>query len=55
MADAGVAARRACEDLIEQGRVTVNGEVVRRLPVFIDPHADRVMVDGRPLRAPERP
>lgn len=54
MADAGVAARRACEDLIEQGHVTVNGEVVRRLPVFVDPHADRIMVDGRPLRAPER-
>lgn len=54
MADAGVAARRACEDLIEQGRVTVNGEVVRRLPVFVDPHADRIQVDGRPLRPPER-
>ncbi len=54
MADAGVAARRACEDLIEQGRVSVNGEVVRRLPVFVDPHADRILVDGRPLRPPER-
>lgn len=54
MADAGVAARRACEALIEAGRVRVNGETVTRLPVFVDPQADRVEVDGRPLRAPER-
>lgn len=51
MADAGVAARRACEQMIEAGRVSVNGEVVNRLPVFVDPARDRVAVDGRVLRA----
>ena len=46
LADAGVAARRACERLIEEGRVTVNGEVVRTLPVFVHPKRDRIVVDG---------
>lgn len=54
MADAGVAARRVCEGMIEDGRVRVNGEVVRRLPVFVDPERDRIEVDGRPLRKAER-
>lgn len=54
MADAGVAARRVCEELIEQGAVTVNGEIVRELPAFVDPQADRIEVDGRPLPKPER-
>lgn len=46
LADAGVAARRTCERLIEQGRVSVNGEVVRTLPAFVDPRRDRIVVDG---------
>lgn len=54
MAAAGVASRRECETLIEEGHVTVNGKVVRKLPVLIDPDADQVHVDGRPLRKPER-
>jgi pseudouridine synthase len=54
LADAGVAARRACEEMIEEGRVSVNGEVVRRLPVFVDQENDRILVDGRPIPKPER-
>ncbi len=50
LADAGVAARRVCERLIEEGHVTVNGRVVRTLPVFVDPGADQICVDGRPIR-----
>jgi pseudouridine synthase len=50
MAAAGVGARRACERLIEEGRVRVNGRVVRELPVFVDPREDRVEVDGKPVR-----
>jgi 23S rRNA pseudouridine2605 synthase len=49
MADAGVASRRACEELIESGHVTVNGLTVTKLPVFVDPAADDVEVDGRRL------
>ena len=54
MADAGIAARRVCEELIEQGAVSVNGEIVRELPAFVDPEADRIEIDGRPLPKPER-
>lgn len=53
LADAGLAARRACEALIESGRVAVNGRRVTRLPVFVDPDRDTISVDGRPL--PPRP
>jgi pseudouridine synthase len=47
---AGVASRRAAEDLITQGRVEVNGEVVRTLGTKADPVSDVVRVDGRRLR-----
>lgn len=53
---AGVASRRACEQMILDGRITVNGELVLELPCFVDPEADEVRVDGRPVRKrPERP
>lgn len=54
LADAGVAARRVCEELIEAGRVAVNGRVMSRMPVFVDPDVDRITVDGRPLPERER-
>jgi len=54
LARAGIGSRRACEELILEGRVQVNGAVVDRLPVLVDPHRDQVWVDGRPVR-PERP
>jgi 23S rRNA pseudouridine2605 synthase len=50
LAEAGVASRRAGEQLILAGRVIVNGGVVRRLGTRVDPAGDRVMVDGRPVR-----
>jgi pseudouridine synthase len=49
LADAGVAARRVCETLIETGHVRVNGRVCDRLPAFVDPRNDRIEVDGRPI------
>ncbi|MCE7973455.1 MAG: rRNA pseudouridine synthase [Leptolyngbya sp. PLA1] len=54
LADAGVAARRTCEAMIEAGRVTVNGEVHTRLPVFVNPETDRVAVDGKGIRGASR-
>ena len=47
---AGVASRRAAEELILEGRVSVNGEVVRTLGTKADPAEDEVRVDGRRLR-----
>ncbi len=54
MADAGVASRRACEEMIEQGLVEVNGHLVTELPVWVNPEVDTIVVDGRPLRPRER-
>jgi len=47
---AGVASRRAAESLIRDGRVSVNGEIVRTLGTKADPQVDDVRVDGRRLR-----
>jgi len=44
---AGVASRRAAEEMIREGRVRINGEVVTELGTRVDPDADRVEVDGR--------
>ena len=52
---AGVASRRASEELITQGRVEVNGETVRTLGSKADPAKDVVKVDGRRLRFDVRP
>jgi 23S rRNA pseudouridine2605 synthase/23S rRNA pseudouridine2604 synthase len=46
LADAGVCSRRAGENLIREGRVSVNGETVTQLGSKIDPEMDRVAVDG---------
>ena len=46
--------RRKAETLIVEGRVRVNGRVVRELGEKADPYADRIEVDGRPL-SPEAP
>ncbi len=54
MAEAGVAARRVCEQMIEAGRVTVNGETVSTLPVFVTPGEDDVRVDGVRITKSER-
>ncbi len=52
LAHAGVASRRAAEGLIAQGRVRVNGDVVRDPARDVDEHS-RVEVDGRLLAGPE--
>ena len=49
LAEAGVASRRASEQAIVAGRVTVNGKVVVQLGTKIEPHQDRVAVDGQPV------
>ena len=46
LAHCGIASRRECETLIEEGRVEVNGDVVTKLGTTIDPAADKVRVDG---------
>ena len=50
LADAGIASRRAGEQIILAGRVAVNGEKVQELGARVDPDHDRVAVDGKPVR-----
>jgi len=51
LADAGVASRRAGEQMILAGRVAVNGQTAGELGARVDPVHDRVTVDGKPVRA----
>ncbi|ANW20889.1 pseudouridine synthase [Streptomyces clavuligerus] len=46
LARAGVGSRRACEELIEAGRVEVNGSIVIEQGVRVDPENDEIKVDG---------
>lgn len=47
IADGGVCSRRAAENLIIQGRVTVNGRVVTELGTKVNPDGDAIYVDGK--------
>ncbi|RWZ53060.1 rRNA pseudouridine synthase [Labedella phragmitis] len=50
MAAAGVASRRVSEQMIAEGRVTVNGELVTEPGRRIDPETDLVAVDGQAVQ-----
>lgn len=53
LAAAGVASRRKCEDLIFSGSVQVNGKAVVIPQTMVDPHEDKIAVNGEPLREKE--
>jgi 23S rRNA pseudouridine2605 synthase len=50
LANAGVASRRNIEEMVRQGRITVNGRIMRDLPILVDPQKDRVTVDDELIR-----
>ena len=55
LANAGVDSRRHVEQRVLDGRITVNGKVVRKLPILIDPAKDKVTADGEAIRLAPRP
>jgi len=50
LAEAGLASRRASEQIMLAGQVAVNGKTVNQLGVKVDPLHDKVTVDGKPIR-----
>lgn len=50
LAHAGVDSRRACEELILKGRVTVDGKTVRELGTRVDAETARIEVDGQRVK-----
>lgn len=54
MAACGVASRRKCEELIVDGRVTVNGQVIQELGYQIDPINDKVKVNGKTIATEDK-
>ena len=50
LANNGVAARRKCEEFIKEGRVKVNGQVVKELGTKINPEKDIVEFDGKVVK-----
>ncbi|MDD2498001.1 MAG: S4 domain-containing protein, partial [Desulfitobacteriaceae bacterium] len=55
LAHAGVASRRACEDLILSGKVKVDGRVVRELGTKVDPATSCIEVEGKIIKSKEEP
>jgi pseudouridine synthase len=54
LSQAGVASRRGAEQLIAEGRVSVNGVTVREMGVKAEPARDDIRVDGRRIKGAER-
>ena len=54
LAQAGVASRRASEELIADGRVEVNGQIVTEQGTRVDPETDTIRVDGARIPPPRR-
>ena len=53
LAEAGIASRRKCEELIIQGKVSVNGKVVKELGVKVNPEKDKVLYNGKEVNVQE--
>ena len=54
LAAAGVESRRRCEELILEGMVTVNGQLIQSLPAWVNPETDDIVVEGRRLPKADR-
>jgi 23S rRNA pseudouridine2605 synthase len=54
IAAAGIASRRHAEEIIQQGRVSVNGQIVSELGSKADPERDHIRVDGKLIKGSQR-
>ena len=51
LANLGVDSRRKVEEMVLQGRISVNGEVRSKLPILVDVETDRIEVDGERIKS----
>ena len=54
IANAGIASRRGAEKIIAEGRVTVNGEIIREMGVQIDENYDTLRLTAKKLKVPRK-
>lgn len=54
MANAGIASRRKCEELISSGMVKVNGKTIKEMGVKINPDIDTIEVNGKVIKEPKK-
>lgn len=54
MAACGIASRRKCEDIIQNGRVKVNGEIITELGYKVNPLEDKVYIDSNLISLEEK-
>lgn len=54
LANSGVASRRKCEELILEGKISVNGNVVQELGTKISPNVDKVTYCGKSIQNTEK-
>lgn len=54
LAEAGIASRRKCEELILQGKVSVNGKIVDKLGTKVNCDVDKVTYNGKVVEKPSK-
>jgi len=54
LAEAGIGSRRKVEELILNGRIILNGQTVTELGTQVNPHKDKVELDGKPVKHDEK-
>lgn len=54
LANSGVASRRKCEELISEGKISVNGKIIKELGTKIDPAVDKVECCGKLIHNTEK-
>ncbi len=54
LAAAGIASRRACEEIIFMGRVQVNGVTIKIPQTLVDWESDRIMLDGSSVKGEQK-
>jgi 23S rRNA pseudouridine2605 synthase len=50
LASCGLGSRRACEEFVTSGRVTIDGQQVHELGTTVDPSRQKIELDGEPLK-----